>query len=172
MNNGEENWSLYIIVLLITIVVGIQLYTYSKFRCADCPICPVVKDCPKQIVPSSQGLVNYILYTFVNDIEKLNPNNNDDFIIKYLILDTPFTSDNAKQLLIDKLKNQVKNKYVFDPLNIIYLNMSEPDREKFKIKFNTAILPNPLFIINGMDLIFGFSNDPSTLKVFINQSLF
>jgi len=172
MSYGEENWSLYIIILLITIVVGIQLYTYSKFRCSDCPICPVVKDCPKQIVPSSQGLINYIINTFINDLEKLNPNNNDDFIIKYLIVDTPFTSDNAKQLLIDKIKLQVRNKVVLDPLNIIYLNMSEEDRDKFKVKFNTAILPNPLFIIKNMDLIFGFSNDPSTLKVFINQALF
>jgi len=172
MNNGEENWSLYIIILLISVVVGIQLYTYSRFRCSDCPICPVVKDCPKPIVPSSQGLINYILFTFVKDIEQSNASNLDDIINRYLVMDSPLTSDNGKQLLIDKLKTQVKNKYLLDPKNIIYLNMSEDDRTKFKVKFNTAIIPNPLFVITGLDLIFGFSNDPSSLKIFINQSLF
>jgi hypothetical protein len=167
-----NNKSIYLIVFLICVVVGIQLYTYSNFKCADCPICPVVKDCPKLIVPSSQGIVNYLIFTFANDIEKLRSNNINDFIDKYLVIDTPFTSDNAKQLLIDKIKKQISQKYLLDPNNVVFLNMSVPDREKFKLKFNIPILPNPLFVITGLDLIFGFNNDPSVLKVFINQSLF
>lgn len=172
INPNEEKWSSYIIVLLLFILIGIQWYLYDKFNCPNCPTCPPIKECLNCPIPSSQGIINYINYTLIYDIENAVKETYNDIINKYVILDRKLMGDNESEVLIMKLKKQFEKKSILTVENIVYLNMSIEDKEKFKIKFNTGILPNPLFIVNGMDLIFGFQNDPSSLKIFINQSLF
>jgi hypothetical protein len=168
----EDSWSSYIIMILIIMLAFLHWYTYGRFSCPNCPLCPPVKECAVCPVPSSQGLINYILLTFSADLDTLKASGYDLFINKYLVLDSPFTTDNAKELFFAKLRNQMSKKYLLTPDNIVYLNMNTEDKEKFKVKFNSGIIPNPLFLINGMDLIFGFQNDPSSLKIYINQNLF
>lgn len=172
MDEYSDSWSSYIIMILIIMVAFLHWYTFGRFTCPNCPICPPSKDCPICPVPSSQGLINYILLTFANDLDKVKSSTYDDFIIKYIIIDKPFANENAKELFFSKIKEQMSKKYLLTPENMTYLNMNVEDKEKFKVKFNVGILPNPLFLITGMDLIFGFQNDPSVLKIYINQSLF
>lgn len=169
---NEDNWSNFIIILLIIILLGFNYYTYSKFICPICPTCPPVKECLSCPVPSSQGLINYITNTFINDISKSTKSTYDDYLNKYFILNSPFTTDKTKELFFDKVKKQIDLKYLLEPNNIIYLNFTDDDKDKFKKKFNIGIIPNPLFIVKGMDFVFGFQNDPSIIKVFIDQTLF
>jgi hypothetical protein len=170
--NDDTNYSSFIIIAMLLIVIGIHFYTSSKFKCPDCPTCPPVKECLQCPVPSSQGIINYILYTFVSEIETLVPSNYNDFFTKYLIINDNNISDKNKELIVSKIKNQVKNKYIFNIDNVVYLNMTTDDKEKFKKKYNTYIIPNPLFIIKDIDLVFGFSNDPAQIKVFIDITAF
>lgn len=171
--NGEDNWSTYIIILLILLLFGFNYYTYTKFTCPTCPTCPPIKECLTCPIPSSQGLINYLTNTFINDIlVKANTSNFDEYLNKYFILSAPFTTDKTKELFFDKVKKQANLKYLLAPLNITYLNLSDVDKDKFMKKYNIGILPTPLFIIKGMDFIFGFQNDPSVLKIFIDQTLF
>lgn len=171
MDDNTDSWSSYIIMILIIMVAILHWITFGRFSCPNCPICPPIKECPSCPVPSSQGLINYILLTFIADLENKNISTNE-FINKYIIVDTPFTTEITKELFLSKVRTQMDKKYILTPDNIVYLNMSTEDKNKFKIKFNVGILPNPLFIITGSDLIFGFQNDPSILKIYINQSLF
>lgn len=173
MDESNDSWSSYIIMILIIMVAFLHWYTFGRFSCPNCPICPPVKECSICPVPSSQGLINYIMLTFATDLEKIkNVNEYDEFITKYIIVDKAFTNNSAKELFFTKIKEQMNKKYLLTPENITYLNMNAEDKEKFKVKFNVGILPNPLFLITGLDLIFGFQNDPSILKIYINQSLF
>lgn len=170
--NNEDNWSSFIIILLLIILFSFNYYSYGKFVCPTCPTCPPIKECLSCPVPSSQGLINYIINTFMNDISKATNTKYDEYLNKYFILNIPFTTDKPKELFFDKVKKQINLRYLLEPNNIIYLNLSTDDKDKFQKKFNTGIIPNPLFIIKGMDFIFGFQNDPSILKVFIDQTLF
>ena len=172
MDENSDTWSSYIIMILIIMVAFLHWYTFGRFTCPNCPICPHVKECSICPVPSSQGLINYILATFVSDLDKVNSTNYDELLTKYIIVDKPFITTTSKDLFFSKIKEQMSKRYLLTPENIIYLNMSTDDKEKFKVKFNVGILPNPLFLITGLDLIFGFQNDPSILKIYINQSLF
>ena len=68
--NNEDNWSSFIIILLLIILFSFNYYSYGKFVCPTCPTCPPIKECLSCPVPSSQGLINYIINTFMNDISK------------------------------------------------------------------------------------------------------
>jgi hypothetical protein len=173
MSESDQNWSSYIIILLIVILLGFNYYYFNKFSCPTCPTCPQFKECLSCPVPSSQGLINYMINTFVNDIGKSSQNNYDELLLKYFILNIAITSDKGKIAFFDKIKKEsIEKKYLLEPNNITYLNLTNDDKEKFKKKYNTGIIPNPLFVINGVNLIFGFQNDPSILKIFIDMEKF
>jgi hypothetical protein len=173
MVESDQSWSSYFIILLIIILFGFNYYSYSRFNCPNCPTCPPVKECLSCPVPSSQGLINYMINTLINDIGKSNQINYDELLLKYFILNIPITSDKGKIAFFDKIKKEsIEKKYLLEPINIVYLNLSDTDKEKFKKKYNTGIIPNPLFVVNGINLIFGFQNDPSVLKIFVDMTLF
>jgi hypothetical protein len=163
----------FIILLMIVILIGINYVIYSKMSCPICPTCPPIKECLSCPVPSSQGLINYIINTIINDVNNISANNYDVILQKYFVLNQDITSDKIKIAFFDKIKKEiVDKKYLLDPINIVYLNLTNDDKDKFKKKYNTGIIPNPLFVINGINLIFGFQNDPSLLKIFIDLTLF
>jgi hypothetical protein len=93
MSNSEDNWSAYFIILLLLLLFGFNYYIYSKFTCPICPKCPPIKECLSCPVPSSQGLINYMINTFINDITKASSNNYNDLLTKYFILSIPITSE-------------------------------------------------------------------------------
>ena len=135
MDEHTDSWSSYIIMILIIMVAFLHWYTFGRFSCPNCPICPPVKECPQCPVPSSQGLINYILLTFVADLEKAKSvSSYDDFIAKYIIIDKPFANASGKELFFTKIREQMSKKYLLTPDNITYLNMNNEDKEKFKVK--------------------------------------
>lgn len=173
MIKSDQSWSAYIIIVLIVLLLGLNYYAINKFVCPSCPVCPPIKECLSCPVPSSQGLINYMINTFINDIGKSDQNNYDELLLKYFILNIPITSDKGKIAFFDKIKKEsVQKKYLFEPNNIVYLNLVKDDLDKFKKKYNTGIIPNPLFVIKDVNLIFGFQNDPSILKIFIDMEQF
>jgi hypothetical protein len=173
MSENSSGLFNFIIVIMIIILIGLNYIIYTKMSCPSCPTCPPIKECLSCPVPSSQGLINYIINTIINDINNINANNYDVILQKYFVLNQDIISDKAKIAFFDKIKKEiVDKKYLLEPINIVYLNLTNDDKEKFKKKYSTGIIPNPLFVINGMNLIFGFQNDPSLLKIFIDLSLF
>lgn len=172
-NNYSQGWSAYIIILLIIILLGFNYYTYNKFNCPICPTCPPIKECLSCPVPSSQGLINYLTNTLINDIGKSKQDNYNELLLKYFILNKQIDSEKGLIVFFDKIKKHIiDKKYLLDPNNVIYLNLTDDDKNKFKQKFNTGMIPNPLFFINGISLVFGFQNDPSILKIFIDMENF
>ena len=58
----------FIIVLMIIILIGINFIIYTKMSCPTCPTCPPIKECLSCPVPSSQGLINYIIIEYIYPI--------------------------------------------------------------------------------------------------------